>query len=199
VKGLETAGAEGVTGPLRESDKNAYPASRESPICWSENNGHLWLYGGSKNSETGEPHILLLTSIVCYTDTWRFDGEDWGYWSAGGNVPASGTLREFSFDYHPGRRFYPYGAANSNGSAGYLIGGGVSDLYYSDIWRFEGDKGWSHWGGIVGQGEPNGKMRVPDESNLIGARVDTTFATDQDDNIWIFGGRIESSKNNVTD
>ena len=60
VKGPELPNADGVmNGPIREPNPYDYPGSRQYPACWSDNNGHLWLYGGSTTTAFGVLHILL--------------------------------------------------------------------------------------------------------------------------------------------
>jgi hypothetical protein len=61
VKGNETANAEGVLGDLQTPDPNAVPSARRYAACWSDNNGHLWVYGGLKTNIYRKSHILIIT------------------------------------------------------------------------------------------------------------------------------------------
>jgi hypothetical protein len=176
-------GSDGVNSPSnfgepRIPDPNAFPGAREYTVCWTDNNGHFWLYGGW--------HLGYLA------DTWRFDGINWAFWG-GSNVtdaaPVYGIPKTFSFDYHPGGRYISSVAVPTSGSSAYLVGGfGVVDAS-SDIWKFESDKGWAFWSGDIGPVNPvPGTIRVPSETNKLGSKTMTMTVVDEFDNLWIFGG-----------
>jgi hypothetical protein len=127
------------------------------------------------------------------SDTWRFDGTHWAYWNAGTNTPVSGALREFSPSYSPGRR------GNLAASpAGFVVGGevytGLVVDGYSDIWKFESDKGWALWDGFVTSKNNNpGTIKVPSATNIFGGRKQHMVVADKEDRIWIFGGNGRST------
>ena len=74
--------------------------------------------------------------------------------------------------------------------------GGLFLIRYSDIWKFESDKGWALWGGKVDSSNPiPGTIKVPSESNLCGDRMAHTIVVDKDENIWLFGGASIGKKN----
>src|SRR5690606_23508564 len=124
---------------------------------------------------------------MAYSDTWRFNGMDWALWND--NNLAFGTPRQFSHDYSPGIRVFAAAATTPTKTAAYILGGQAgSPQTYSDVWRFESDKGWAYWAGTIGESAPVGTKKVPNESNQYGSRVSHTVAVDKDENIRIFGG-----------
>jgi hypothetical protein len=178
VSGSVDINAQSVFSTPRIPDPNAYPGARRYPVCWKDNNGHFWLFGGYNSGYIG--------------DTWRFDGMHWAYWGGptdNGVAPVYGPLKTFSFDYHPGGRYYSSASITSSGSAAYIVGG-YGNKHYADIWRFESDKGWAFWGGstIGDQNPTSGTIKVPSETNILGTRYGTMSVVDDFDNIWIFGG-----------
>lgn len=138
-----------------------------------------WLYGG-------------IVSSNFLSDTWRFDGTNWAFWAGSTSTnepPVYGDPKTFSFDYHPGGRDHISVAVTSSGSAAYIVGGRINGGFSGDIWKFEGDKGWAYWGGIFGNHATNpGTIRVPSETNALGARYGVMSVVDDLDHLWIFGG-----------
>lgn len=47
VKGPLGIDTERVPSPLRTPDPNAHPGGRYGHTCWSDNNGHIWVHGGT--------------------------------------------------------------------------------------------------------------------------------------------------------
>lgn len=174
-------------GPLRTFDPNAYPGGRRNMICWKDNNGYIWMYGGEGY---GSKYLA---------DTWSFNGTYWAYWggSTDFNVaPVYGSQKNFSFDNHPGGRSSSSVAITTDGSAAYIVGGyGYIPTYvrFADVWKFERDKGWAFWAGTVEQTNPNpGTKRVSSQSNKIGSLYDSMIVVDEFENVWIFGGSVVS-------
>jgi hypothetical protein len=181
VNGSVNANSPSNFGEPRIPNPNAYPGARTYTMCWKDNNGHFWLYGGYN----GAGYL---------GDTWRFDGSNWAFWGGSVDVntdPVYGEPKTFSFDYHPGGRDESGVAVTTSGSATYLVGGYVSGYggYSADIWKFESDKGWSFWKGTIGYQNPvPGTIKVPSETNKFGSKYKMMPVVDEYDNLWIFGG-----------
>jgi hypothetical protein len=160
-----------------------YPGGREGCTCWTDDNGHFWLYGGTEYAGA---------NIIWCGDTWRFDGTNWTFWGGpteGGADPEYVSPKIFSFDHHPGGR-HDAGVISS-GSIAYLVGGHTSNGRSADIWKFDPSQGWAFWAGEYGQHEPiPGTIRVPSLENMIGSSIKPFVGLDTFDNLWIFGGNI---------
>lgn len=65
VSGSEEINTESSFSPLRTFDPNAHPGNRYYTICWNDNNGNLWMYGGYGYYSGGLRNLA---------DTWCFDG-----------------------------------------------------------------------------------------------------------------------------
>jgi len=91
VAGSEGADAQSIFGLPRIPDSESYPGARYYCVCWKDNNGHFWIYGGIN----GEGSFLA--------ETWRFDGTNWTFW-AGSEIPdvhsVHGEPKTFSLDFH---------------------------------------------------------------------------------------------------
>jgi hypothetical protein len=180
VKGSVDINIAPAYGTPRVPDPYSHPGARSHCVCWKDNNGDFWLYGGY--------------SVGGYRgDTWRFDGTNWAFWGGPENtytLPVHGEAKKFSFIYHPGGRDYTSVAVTTSGSAAYIVGGTISgSSQVGDIWKFESDKGWAFWSGTTEDVSPNpGTIKVPSESNELGAKRLTMPVVDDFDNLWIFGG-----------
>ena len=174
-------GQKGVPDPAN------LPPGRSSAITWTDNDGHLWLFGG--------------VSSVIYNDLWKYDIQTnrWTWMHGSSSTNVSGVY---------GTRYIP-GAANMPGSRytssawkdqvgnlwlfggnGYL-GNGVREQM-NDLWKYDvAGNEWTWISGVSsGIGYAHyGTMGVPDPANTPGARqTGWGDRVDADGSLWLFGG-----------
>ncbi len=176
----------GVAAP--END----PGGRTGSIGWTDPVGNLWIYGGQLlNGEYSD-------------DVWKYDVSlrQWAFMdgtTTASTQPIYGTLQIPHEDNTPGSRAFASGASDSSGNL-LLFGGGIQYRQPSgsfgynrknDLWKYDIAAGnWTWIGGSQGINEFGvyGTAGISDASNRPGGRVSSTVFTDQDDNLWIFGG-----------
>src|SRR5690606_26772829 len=101
--------------------------------------------------------------------------------------PVPGDPKTFSFDYHPGGRDLTSVSVTSSGSAAYIVGGRVRGTLSGDVWKFESDKGWGFWSGNSEDHDPiSGTIKVPSETNVLGAKYASMHVVDDFDNLWMY-------------
>lgn len=160
---------------------NNSPTARFEPACASDRAGNLWLFGGNVVTVAGQPNTERMGN-----DLWKFDGTRWMLMSGSrvpdARPPVRGKKGVPSAENDPGSRS---GAAAFTDARGHfwLFGGvapsGNTAVFRSDLWRFDG----KHWTWVAGSD-------LPDQPNGDGpgARHRAAVASDDNGNVWLFGG-----------
>jgi N-acetylneuraminic acid mutarotase len=201
--GSELVDAPGVYGSKGTPASGNIPGATESAITWTDKNGNLWLFSGYGEDSGGATGTL--------NDLWEFNPstKEWT-WQSGslylGTTGVYGTLGLAASSNLPGARSSAASWTDSNGNL-WLFGGtgynttGPGNL--NDLWEFNPTTAeWTWQGGsstTTGVSGVYGTRGTPDTSNLPGARYASSYWTDQDGNLWLFGGYGATSSTNVGD
>ena len=178
VAGSNMVNQAGVYGTRGQGSAENNPGARWGAVGWVDKQNNLWLFGGA-----GSPGMNL-------NDMWRFDGTAWT-WVAGSNVVNQpgiyGRLGVTSGAAMPGARDHSVGWTDSSGNL-WLFGGWSLAGYFNDLWKFDGAS-WTWMDGSSAPDEPGvygaagtGGFGMP------GARWAGAAWTDEQNNLWLFGG-----------
>ena len=172
---------------------------RDGNHCWRDSNGNLWLYGGYGYDANGDLGLL--------SDLWEFNPSlgkygEWAWISGStlnGQSAVYGTLGEPAATNNPGARGYGLAWTDKRGNL-WLFGG---DGGTNALWEFNPSRGesgeWAWMGGsntvpsYTTNGWPDnpgvyGTLGTPAAANTPGWREEAVTWTDQDGNLWLFGG-----------
>ncbi|MCC2626263.1 MAG: hypothetical protein K0R14_2136 [Burkholderiales bacterium] len=133
ISGSQVSDQRGVYGNKGEATSTTVPGARYISASWTDASNNLWLFGGEGYSDLREPGYL--------NDTWKYSmvTNQWT-WISGSKATDEtpviyGPLNDFSTDYNPGTRSYPFVWADPSGSNLWLFGGyGYNNNHYSDLW-----------------------------------------------------------------
>jgi N-acetylneuraminic acid mutarotase len=187
----------GVKGVPSASNK---PGARTGSATWADNNGNLWLFGGSGYAATSSPWLL--------NDLWQYNPttNQWA-WVSGdqvtsqngiyGNKGIPNTLNK------PGARGSAASWIDDNGNLWLLGGGGYTATSFgllTDLWKYETST--NNWVWMSGDQTPNeygiyGSKNVSNTWNKPGARSDAKAWRDKGKNIWLLGGNIYKGEGGV--
>ena len=185
-----------VYGTLGTPSATNLPGNRTGPASWTDDNGMLWLFGGTGSDLVGHAGDL--------NDLWKFDPII-GQWAW---VGGSSTLNGAAV---PGTRGVPStanlpaarsGATTWTDAGGdlWLYGGGISFSFisFNDLWKFHpATKEWT-WvsGSTVTTCSYNcttsgvyGTKGVAAPGNQPGSRYGAAGWADTAGNLWLFGGQ----------
>lgn len=156
---------------------------------WSDNNGNLWLYGGSSNSAD-----LWKYDISANEWTWM-QGTPWSYWW-NPTYTSYGTLQVPSPTNTPGNRKETSTTWTDNDGNLWLFGGAGQDsnyayAFFNDLWKF--DVSLNQWVWMNGANYPNdlgdyGIKGVASPTNQPPARSAFAKWKDASGNFYFFGG-----------
>ncbi len=194
------------------------PEGRDTALSWTDSGGNFWLFGG--NSATADPDNL---SSAMLGDLWELNPAT-ATWTVRGYCPspqlaACGNLNiggvygalgvEASGNY-PGSRNDGPGWSNGSG-LGWLFGGpgfsssgawgSLNDLWEFDSftgeWAWEGGSDTQYTGPNQGPSGIYGNPGSANANNLPGYRGGAVNWTDNQGNLWLFGGNgVDSAGNN---
>lgn len=174
--------------PLSPANK---PGARAAGVTWTDDNGKLWLFGGT--GFPGSPSSGMLN------DLWFFDpvSNNWA-WVKGdngnNNVGIYGTKGVSAATNKPGSRYYLTGEKDKYGNMWMFGGNGFcssSSGYLNDLWKYNSiSNEWTWVSGDNAINQPGvwGIKGVPNPSNKPSSRYNSMIWTDTVGNIWVFGG-----------
>jgi hypothetical protein len=163
------------------------PSSRQAVVTWTDGNGNLWMFGGE--------HDGLL-----YNDLWVYDiGINMWVWISGDNKPNTravyGTRQQTNSEVKPGARRSAVSWVDRSGNM-WMFGGIGYDReergHLNDLWVYVPRENQWYW--MSGNDHVNsvgiyGSRGVPGRSNMPGARYGAVSWTDNDEYLYLFGGR----------
>ena len=170
-----------------ESPENA-PAGISYSAFWKDYEGNFWTFGGASSS------VFIFNGIWKYnvsTNMWSWHNGQ----IIGSSIPKYGLQNVGSPDNNPGKRNAILAWINSSKDKLYLFGGNglynYSGNYASDLWYYDIKN--SFWVWVKGDTATEnyghyGTLGVPGTENKPGGRYLSTSWTDQNENIWLFGG-----------
>jgi N-acetylneuraminic acid mutarotase len=191
--GEPIADAVGVYGTKGLSLATNIPGGRAGAASWIDQNGNIWIFGGSGFDATG--------SLVDFNDLWEYSPTTLMWtWMGGTNTSNAagvyGTLGEGATGNIPGARA---GATSWIDKAGnfWLFGGAFNNAAtgeaspYNDMWKFTPSTGTWTW--VNGSNVQNGigsygTLGNAASTNTPGARSGGGSWADAAGNLWMFGG-----------
>jgi N-acetylneuraminic acid mutarotase len=188
--GSEANGQAGVYGTKGKAAAGNVPGARSDAVSWTDQQGSLWLFGGYGVDSAGNTGDL--------NDLWKFDGTNWT-WVSGANNTSSvqpgvyGTKGKAAAGNTPGARSDAVSWTDQQGNL-WLFGGAGYDSagktgYLNDLWKFDGTNWtWVSGGDKANQTGAYGAEGVVASGNVPGGRSDAVSWTDQQGNLWLFGG-----------
>jgi N-acetylneuraminic acid mutarotase len=114
------------------------PGGRSNAVCWIDQAGNLWLFGGYGYDSTGANGLL--------NDMWKFSAGKWTWigGSSAANAPGThGNLGTAAPDNIPAARSAAVGWADKSGNlwlfggAGPLPSAGGTSQEFSDLWKYK--------------------------------------------------------------
>lgn len=171
------------------------PGAREGAISWADNNGNLWLMGGSSYNPTQSAY---------QDDLWKYNIAS-GLWTfmAGSDAPVTTTTAFYGTKGVPAGTNYPGARYNSvswtdNGGNLWLMGGSENGAgtALNDLWKYDTTTNQWTWmsGGTTGiQYTVFGTKGIADATNTPGWRSMAFTWTDDQNNLWLMGGYGASS------
>jgi gliding motility-associated-like protein len=187
ISGKDKLNEKGEYGRIAEANAANVPGARAQASGWTDNNGNLWLFGGS--GYTSKPVISALNDIWKYS----ISNNEWTWMNGsknGNDVAHFGDKGTFAADNLPRGR---HGSATWTGSDGsfWMFGGGTHTELYADLWKFNPQN--NKWAWISGSKDADhapafkGKG-LPDKDGNPGARIMSSGWIDASGNLWLFGG-----------
>ena len=194
-------GQAGVYGALGTHAAGNTPGGRNGAASWTDNSGHLWLFGGWGYDANGNSGYL--------NDLWEFNPatSEWVWMSGsstvgshGGQPGVYGALGAPAAGNTPGGR---NGSASWTDSSGnlWLFGGWTYDANsiageLNDLWEFNPSiNEWAWIGGSStvgphdGQSGIYGTLGTPAAGNTPGGLYAPSSWTDASGTFWLFGGQ----------
>lgn len=212
--GSSTGGASGVYGTMGFADPANVPGARQSAANWTDSSGNFWLFGGSGVDSLGKSGALNdLWEFSPITRQWTwvggsstvpspFGGQPGVYGALG--IPATGNI--------PGGRSAAATWTDRSGNF-WLFGGSGTDSAgnsgtLNDLWEFfPSTQQWAWMGGssvmtctttsgtfkvtTCGQPAVYGSLGNPAPGNVPESLTSTATWTDNNGNLWLFGGQGE--------
>jgi N-acetylneuraminic acid mutarotase len=198
ASGSGTGGIAGVYGTKGQADSTSYPGSRYFSAAWTDRSGNLWLFGGYGFDSVGTVGEL--------NDLWKYDPvtNQWTWVSGSAKVPGEGLGQPGVYGTRgtPAPGNVPSGRETGtqwidNAGNFWLFGGFGSDVnagaayFLNDLWEFNvttGEWAWRAGSPTVAGYGTYGTLGVPAANNDPGGRVYSAGWTDNDGNLWLFGG-----------
>jgi type IX secretion system substrate protein/galactose oxidase-like protein len=179
-------GTQGIPAP-----SNTPGSTDECAAAWTDDNGNLWFFGGSRNANA----VNHLWRYNITTNEWT-----WMKGSIGGNQGYYGSAGVEDSMNTPGARWAYTHWKDDTGKLWVFGGYRFNYGYYNDLWRF--NPLTNNWAWMSGDTVPYsqgllgnyGSKCVPSILNTPGARLENrAVCTDPNDNFWLFGGGIDTS------
>lgn len=189
VNGPEIPDQPGIYGTQGVPAPGNIPGARGwGCLSWTDNNGNLWLFGGSGHDVTGETGDL--------SDLWKYDIAN-GEWTwVSGSMYANqldvyGNYQQASDIAMPGGRQENCSAWVDNDNNLWLFGGLGLTGFYNDMWRYNistNQWAWMKGAQYAATTYSYGTIGVEDSNNLPPGRGTYTRWRDEDGNLYIWGG-----------
>ncbi len=185
MNGPQTPSA-GVYGTQGVPSTTNYPGARGfGAATWTDNNGHLWLFGGRGIDANGFDGVL--------GDLWRYTiaTNEWTWMKGPNTLNATGVFGTQGVAA-PGNLPPPRDETNAtwerNSNELWLFGG---TSYFDDMWKY--DIATNNWTWMSGNNLPTvqtvwGAQQIPSATNTPGSRAVYSHWTDRYGNFWLWGG-----------
>jgi len=206
ASGADTVNQSGVYGTLQSPAAGNIPGARTQSTSWIDNQGNLWLFGGSgldSNSATG--YLNDLWEFAPSSSQWTWIGGSATVPSGtGGQTGVYGTWMTPASGNVPGGRYGAVGWTDASGNL-WLFGGiGLNATPYTgrldDLWEFS--LSTHQWAWVAGSAfaldQPGafGSQGVSSLANTPSGRDSATAWTDPSGKLWLFGGSDRAASGN---
>lgn len=176
----------GIYGTQGVGSVNNYPGARQLYTNWIDDNGDLWLWGGSGYGES---------SLGLLNDLWKYEiatGEwTWMHGSKLTNRSSTfGTKCVEATNNTPGGKSETRAEWKDLCGNFWLYGGSGSGGYWNDLWRYNtttNQWAWISGGNVSGQTSVIGTKGVANAANRPGA-VMGAHGWLSNGGLWVFGG-----------
>jgi N-acetylneuraminic acid mutarotase len=198
-----TTGYQGIYGEVGVPAAGNLPWSYTLSSTWTDSAGHLWLFGGIGEDDTGAGSYLNdMWEFYPSLDEWAFTSTSSGGAPGGSTTSVYGATGSFSPSNVPGQRSASASWIDSGGNFWVLGGVGLVNEYpvtlgwLNDLWEFKPSLNeWAWMGGSISApsgtwGVPGqyGTLGTPASGNTPGGRELAAAWTDANGNLWLFGG-----------
>jgi hypothetical protein len=182
----------GIYGSLGVPAPTNDPGARWNTTGWMDSSGKLWLYGGVG-------YGLWDDNVGDLNDFWAYSARQWA-WMGGQNNPPDtygiyGTLGAPASTNIPGSRSNAMSWSDSRDNLWFFGGEGFGSAYsggnyFNDLWKFNAGQ-WTWIGGSSSGSQYGvyGSEGTPAAINIPGGRNNAVTWTDQNGNLWLFGGQ----------
>jgi len=191
VNAAGTYGNQGVESPFNT------PGARFAAKTFIQQPGNLWFFGGYS--------IIPLATLKYHDDLWRYNSStnDWT-WMKGSNVPDQvanyGSLGIESGSNTPGSRS-PGAAWTDHSGRFWIFGGEVftstgATTGFNDLWMYDpATNNWTWKKGNNTSPSPGdqGTLGIPASTNAPSGRMGCVSWTDNNGNLWLYGGALSST------
>ncbi|MGA8528506.1 MAG: kelch repeat-containing protein, partial [Acidobacteriaceae bacterium] len=210
-----TSGQPGVYGTLGTPAPGNIPGGRQGAVSWTDKNGNLWLFGGSGYDSNGT--FALLNDLWEYQVSigqWAWMGGAMfvppGTPESGGDPGVYGSLGVPSTANMPGSRTGAVAWTDKNGNFWLFGGAGIdstgASVGLNDLWECVPSAGtWAWMAGSSAVGKAGmvpgsyGTLGQSSPTNVPGSRNFAVSWTDNNGNLWLFGGYGSDATNAVDD
>jgi hypothetical protein len=192
MKGTNLVAQYGVYGTQGVSAAANNPGSRICGATWKDASGNLWLFGGGGYAAT-------MVSVGGMSDLWKYNilTNQWT-WINGPSAPDQngiyGTQGVPAASNNPGGRQLTMSWTDNNGNF-WLYGGYGAAIssggHLSDLWKYDVSTNlwtWIQGSSSAGQTAVYGTLGVAAAANTPGGRHSAVTWTDNNGNLWMFGG-----------
>lgn len=192
MSGSNLSNQNGVYGTKGISSSANTPGARQASVCWKDNNGNFWLFGGDGFAKSNTTNLYM-------DDLWKYDVSlnewTWVHGTDTVSQPAVyGTKGVASASNIPGARQMSIGWRDLAGDI-WMFGGwgyvGPPFGRMNDLWRYNISLNqWTWIGGANSISQPGvyGTKGVAATTNIPGARRMSVSWTDSNGKFWLLGG-----------
>ncbi len=198
VHGNNTVNPYTINNPMIPPSASNKPGSRQGGVTWTDDNGKLWLFGGSGIATSSSGYL---------NDLWMYDpaSNNWAWMK--GDLQANqmanyGSMGISASTNIPGARASCVSWKDRNGNLWIFGGTGYTSSgsgYLNDLWKFNPNS--NEWTWINGTNGTNqygnyGTKGIAHPSNRPGSRSEGIAWTDTLGNLWLFGGQGYAASGN---
>lgn len=190
MKGDNTVDQFGVYGVQGIPHSYNKPGARNFSTTWRDAAGYLWLFGGSGNGSNSSGFLNDLWQYDPYSNKWTWMKGD----STTGKLGVYGSRQVTNSTSKPGGLFSSISWRDNDNNL-WLFGGfgfGSNSFgFLNALWKYNpasSEWTWMKGDSTVDQPAIYGTKGVTSATSNPGARYGSQTWTDQDGNLWLFGG-----------
>lgn len=190
VKGDNSVGKTGTYGTNGVPNLFNKPGGRYLSTAWKDNAGNFYVFGGYGHGETNSGSLNDLWKYDPLTNMWTWIKGD----KTVNNIGIYGNKGVVNINNKPGGRYQSCSWKDSQGNL-WLFGGYGFDTQISgnlnDFWKYNPINNtwtWIKGDSLINQLGIYGEQGTPNTTNKSGSRTASVSWTDNNGNLWLFGG-----------